>query len=114
MHRSLDLLMVLIFRGNTSKRNKAIEWDGECETFQKLKEICTSFPIRAYADFTKLFKLYTDACILGLEEILYKNQDGIDRVIGYASRTLSNTQFKYPAGLTQISSFEVGNNQAIS
>ena len=35
--------------------------------------------------------------ILGLEAILYQNQDGIDRVIGYVSRALSKTEHKFPA-----------------
>ena len=36
----------------TSKKNKAIVWDGEHEeAFRKLKEICTSIPILACADF---------------------------------------------------------------
>ena len=50
-----------------------------------------------HADFTKQFKLYTDVCIWGLGTILYQNQDRIDRVICYASRTLSKTEHKYLA-----------------
>ena len=72
-------------------------WDGECkEAFRKLKEICTSTPILAYAMFLKLFKLHTDACTLGLGAILHQNQDGVDGVIGYASRAPSKTEHKYP------------------
>ena len=59
-------------------------WDGECkEAFRRPKEICTSTPILAYADFLKSFKLHTDACILGLGVILYQNQDGVDHIKGY-------------------------------
>ena len=44
--------LYLIWGQNTSKKNKAIVWDGECEeAFRKLKKICTSTPILAYADF---------------------------------------------------------------
>ena len=63
----------MIFGENASKKYKAIEWDGECEeAFRKLKEICTTTAILAYADFLKPFKLHTDACTLGLGAILYK------------------------------------------
>ena len=74
-------------------------WDGECEeVFRKLKEICTSTPpILAYANFSKPFELYTDVCTLGLGAILYQNQDMVDCVIGYANRSLSKTEHKYPA-----------------
>ena len=77
---------------NASKKNKAIEWDGECkEAFQRPKEMCTSNPILAHVIFEKPFKLHIHVCILGLEAILYQNQDEIDRVIGYASRALIKT-----------------------
>ena len=83
---------------NVSKKSKAIEWDGEFEeAFRKLKEVCISIPIRAYGNFSKLFKLHTNACTLGLGSILYQNQDGIDWVIGYASRAHSKAEHKYPA-----------------
>ena len=67
-----------------------------------MKEILLSTPILAYDNFTKLFKLHTDACILGLGAILYQNQDGIDRVIDYVSRTLSKTEHKYPANMLKL------------
>ena len=57
----------------------------------------TSSPILAYANYVKLFKLPTDAWTLGLEAILYQNQNGVDKEIGYASRALSKTVHKYPA-----------------
>ena len=50
----------------------------------------------AYVDFLKPFKLHNDACILGLGVIIYQNQDGVDCVIGYASRSLSKTECRYP------------------
>ena len=53
------------------------------------KEIYTSTPILACADFSEPFKLHTDACALGLGAILHHNQNGVDHIIGYASRSLS-------------------------
>ena len=54
-------------------------------------------PLLAYADFLKPFKMHTDACILRLGAILYQNQNGVDCIIGYASRSLSNSKCKYLA-----------------
>ena len=59
--------------------------------------ICTTTPILAYADFSNLFKLHTDACTLGLGATLYQNQGGVDSIIGYTSRSLGKTKCKYPA-----------------
>ena len=81
-----------------SLRLEAIVWGGECEeAFRKLKEICTPTLILAYTDFSKTFKLHTDACTLGLGAILYQNQDGDDHIIGYGSRSLSRTEHRYLA-----------------
>ena len=57
-----------------------------------------STPVLAYADYSKPFKLHTDASGLGLGAVLYQtHEDGKDRVIAYASRVLSHTEAKYPA-----------------
>ena len=40
---------------NGSKKQKLVKWDSECqEAFDKLKELCTTTPILAYADFGSL------------------------------------------------------------
>ena len=75
-------LYSVILRENAAKKSKAIMWDGEHEeAFWRLKEILTSTLILAYTDFSKPFKLHTDACTLGLGAILYQNQEGIGCVI---------------------------------
>ena len=74
-----------------------IKWDQECqEAFDKPKESCTNTPILAYANFGKPFKLHTDASVLGLGAILYQEQDGAEKVISYASRSLSNSESNTP------------------
>ena len=74
-----------------------IKWDHECqEGFDKLNELCTNTPILAYADFGKPCKLHTDASILGLGAVLYQEQDGVEKVISYASRSLSKSESKHP------------------
>ena len=81
---------MLISGDNASKKRETINWNEDYEeSFQKLKQLCSSTPILAYADYSKPFKLHTDACGLGLGAVLYQTgEDGLDRVIAYASRTL--------------------------
>ena len=69
----------------------------ECQNaFDNLKELCTITPILAYADFTKPFKLHTDAHVLGLGAVLYQVHEGVEKVISYASRSLTQSETKYP------------------
>ena len=84
---------------NAGKKKAAIKWDHRCQqAFDDLKRLCTMAPILVYADFTKLFKLHTDACGIGLGTVLYQTwDDGIEAVITYASRSLSNAESHYPA-----------------
>ena len=66
--------------------------------FDKLKDLCTKTPILAYADYRKPFQLQTDASDLRLGAVLYQVDDsGHQRVIVYASHSLSNTESNYSA-----------------
>ena len=90
----------LISSYNATKKNKKVDWDEKCEeAFVNLKEQFCNPPILAYAAYTlNHFKLHIDASGLGLGAILYQTQnDGTDRVIAYASRTLSKSERNYPA-----------------
>ena len=55
----------------------------------------TSPPVMAFPDFTKPFVLHTDASQEGLGAVLYQEQDGKLRVLGYASRTLTPSEKNY-------------------
>ena len=82
------------------KRNKTttseFKWGVEQDTaFQKLKELVSSEPILGFPDYSK--QLHTDASGSGLGAILYQEQDGVKRVIAYASRALNKSEKNYPA-----------------
>ena len=58
---------------NAGKKKAAIKWDSRCQqAFDDLKTLCTMASILVYADFTKPFKLHTDACGTGLGAVLYQ------------------------------------------
>ena len=58
---------------NAGKKKAAIKWDSRCQqAFDDLKTLCTMAPILACADFTKPFKLHTDACGTDLGAVLYQ------------------------------------------
>ena len=82
---------------NTAPKKRKIQWTEECqEAFDTLKVLCTSAPLLAFADFTKPFKLHTNASTIGIGAVLYQEQDGKDRVTVYASRALSKCQSHCP------------------
>ena len=65
-----------------------VDWNEECQqAFDKLREFCTHTPVLAFVDYSKPFKVHTDASGLDLEVVLYQTQgDAHDRVISCASR----------------------------
>ena len=90
-------LYKLISGENSKKKNNEIEWTSHCQfAFDLLKKLCTEAPVLAYADYTKTFKVHTDASEDGLGAVLYQDQnDGTSRVIAYASRSLKKSEKKY-------------------
>ena len=63
----------------------------------RFKQLCNSKPILAYVDYSKPFNVHMDACNLGIGAVLYQTgEDGLDRVVAYANRTLSKSERNYP------------------
>ena len=87
-------LYKLISGENSKKKSNEIEWTSECQfAFDLLKKLCTEAPVLAYADYTKTFKVHTDASEEGLGVVLYQDQDDeTTRVIAYASRSLKKSE----------------------
>jgi len=79
-----------------TERGRQFKWTDECaQDFCELKHKLTNAPILAFPDFTKPFLLNTDASLLGIDAVLSKEIDGQEKVIAYASRTLSKSERKY-------------------
>ena len=73
-------------------------WSLECQqTFDRLKTLLTTSPITAFPDFNLPFRLYTDASTTGLGAILAQVQEGKERIICCASRSLIQAEKTYPA-----------------
>ena len=74
----------------------SIEWD---TTHQRaLEELLAHLvgpPVLAYPNYSQTFVLHTDASAEGLGAVLYQRQDGVMRVIGYGSRTLTPAEQRY-------------------
>ena len=89
----------LVSGDNSKKKKKEVQWNPECQAaFEALKEHCCTTPVLAYANYKKPFRLHTDASDLGLGAVLYQqDEDGKNRVIAYASRTLNQAEKNYPA-----------------
>ena len=85
---------------SSKKKKVSTPWQwGEIQqhAFDLLKLKLSSPPILAYADFTKPFIVHTDASTEGLGAVLYQEQNGVERVIAYASRGLRKSEKHYPA-----------------
>lgn len=73
-------------------------WTDDCQqAFKTLIDNLTRAPVLGFADPGLPYVLHTDASTTGLGAALYQEQDGVLRVIAYASRGLSRSEARYPA-----------------
>lgn len=61
-----------------------------------MKSILTSSPVLAFPDFSLPFELHTDASQTGIGAILYQKHPTGNKVIAYASRSLTPSEKNYP------------------
>lgn len=88
-------LKALLTGGFVNKKSDAckLQWSPECQTsFELLKAKLTKAPVLAYADYSLLFILYTDASNQRLGAVLAQKQDQVERVIAFASQRLHPTE----------------------
>ena len=95
-----DLTKGLESQSKKIAKKTKVQWgEKEEESFQNLKEACTSTPILGFPDYTLPFILHTDASTFGLGAVLYQKQSDGTRVIAYASRSLSRSEANYTIGI---------------
>ena len=81
-----------------TKKDAIFHWSDECQqAFDRLTTLLTTSPITAFPDFNLPFRLYTDTSTAGLGAILAQIQDGKERIICCASRSLNQAEKAYPA-----------------
>jgi len=79
-----------------SLKNKKFEWTSECDkAFVRLNYALISSPILAMPNDTDPFLLDSDACDVSIGAVLPQVQNGVERVIAYASRSLSKPERNY-------------------
>ena len=79
-----------------TKKESPLQWTTDCQNaFDKLKQHLLSPDIMAYPLDQGGYTLDTDACNDGIGAVLSQMQDGKERVIAYASRSLSKSERNY-------------------
>ena len=89
----------LVSGENAKLKRTTVKWTEECErSFLESKNLCSNTPVLAYPDYTRNFKLYTDASESGLGAVLTQvSKDKKEQPVAYASRTLSKSERNYDA-----------------
>ncbi|XP_052218349.1 uncharacterized protein LOC127835972 [Dreissena polymorpha] len=100
--RPLNYLLVGHPTNKDSKKSKKkktpwIRGDQQQKAFEDITHILTNQPVLGYADFTKPFLVSVDASTEGIGAVLYQEQNGLERVISYASRGFRASERNYPA-----------------
>lgn len=73
-------------------------WTPACDTaFTTLRDRLTAYPILSYPDFRKPFRVQTDASNWAVGAVLSQDHNGLEKVIAYASSTLSKSERNWSA-----------------
>ncbi|KAI8497673.1 hypothetical protein Bbelb_243250 [Branchiostoma belcheri] len=80
-------------QGKAQNRTTLEGWsDKHRQAFDTLKQKLTSAPILTCPDYAKDMILYVDACDYGYGAVLSQVQEGVERVIAYASKGLGSSE----------------------
>ena len=94
--KPLNKLLQHLEETPSQKKKFKVHWGPEQqEAFETLQGLCTEAPVLPYADFKTPFILHTDASGEGLGALSYQVKEGKQRVIAYASRSLSKSERNY-------------------
>ena len=87
-------------------KKERFSWSKEYESaVEQLKQALQKAPILGYPNDTDPYTLTTDACLFGVGKIISHRQQWGERVIAYASKTLSKSQRNYSATKREL--FEI-------
>ena len=79
-----------------TEKRRTFCWTPESqEAFEQLKSVLTSAPVLAMPDEESVFVLDTDAALTSIGDVLSQRQQGVERVVAYASRKLSKCEINY-------------------
>ena len=79
------------------RKDAPFHWSAECEdSFKRIKEVLTSTEVLAHFDPRVPLRLTCGASTIGIGAVLYhRYEDGTERPIAYASKTLTKTKQNY-------------------
>ena len=79
-----------------AEKMKEFHWNPKThKAFEQLKHCLTSTPILAFTSMNEPFILYTDASQFAIGAVLAQVQNGLERVICYASNSLNKVKSRY-------------------
>ena len=91
------------------EKGKKFVWSQECQkSFEKLKEALCEAPVLAFPNFDLPFILDTDASTTGIAAVLSQVQDGTERPIAYAAKSLNKSQRKWPTTKIEMLALKFG------
>lgn len=85
------------------KKGQKITWTKEADdSFNNIKQALVSAPVLASPDFSLPFFLHCDAANTGVGCVLTQIQGGLEKVIAFASRSLSKSERNYSTTLKEL------------
>jgi hypothetical protein len=79
-----------------TKKNITFRWNDDCQNaFDRLRKELATAPVLAHPDFDQEFILDTDASNEAVGGVLSQIQNGVERPVAFASKSLSKSERKY-------------------